>query len=160
MSSNKICVISDTHGNRKAIKKIILDNLNIKTIIHLGDNENDVDFLYKFDDLNVFSIKGNCDYNSSKKSEDIIDFLGKKIFITHGHEYNVKYGYQNLYYRACELNVDIVLFGHTHKVAEFSENGILFFNPGSIYRPKSSYGKTYGILEVGENSKFKIVNFE
>jgi len=160
MSSVKICIISDTHGDRKAIKKIISDNPEVKVVIHLGDNENDIEFLSKLGRVNVISVRGNCDYNSSKDSEKLIEFSGKKIFLTHGHEYNVKYGYQNLYYRACELNADIVLFGHTHKATEFSENGILFFNPGSIYRPKSSFGKTYGLIEIGEIFSTKIVKFE
>ena len=89
MKTDKICVISDTHGDRKAIKRIIEDNPDIKTLIHLGDNDIDVEFLSKIEDLRVISVRGNCDYSSAKKSEEMIILSGKRIFITHGHEYNV-----------------------------------------------------------------------
>ena len=38
---------------------------------------------------------------------------GKKIFITHGDLYGVKYGMTNIYYKGKEVGADIVLFGHS-----------------------------------------------
>lgn len=46
----------------------------------------------------------------------------------------------------------IVLSGHTHVTLMEEENGLFYFNPGSISLPKCEDGKTCGILEAGGDS--------
>ena len=110
-----IAVISDTHRMGKYIE---LGRKYIKeadVLIHLGDNSEDIKELTKDFNGDVYGVRGNCDYSNTYPTEQILDIMGKKIFLTHGHLYGVKNNLNNIYYRAKELNADIVLFGHTHE---------------------------------------------
>ena len=53
------------------------------------------------------------------------------ILLTHGHGYSVKSSLLPLRRRALELDVQLVLYGHTHLPALSEEEGVLFCNPGS-----------------------------
>ena len=114
----KILVLSDSHSS-----SIKIDLSSFDYAFHCGDRG----FSKLSDD--VIYVKGNCDFSGDK--EKLVEINGKKIFITHGNLYNVKINYMNLYYKALELKADIVLFGHTHKQIVFSEDNILFINPGA-----------------------------
>lgn len=144
----RIGVISDTHR----ITRNIIEELKEKPfdlIIHLGDFIKDAEKIEEILEVEVIKIKGNCDFMEFDGDEELIKILGdKKFLLTHGHKYRVKYTLDNLYYKAKELEVDVVLFGHTHN--SFNENieGILFFNPGSPSNPRGSFDKTYGIIEI------------
>lgn len=149
----KIAVISDTHRVNKYIDiaKKYIKKCNI--LIHLGDNIEDVERLTEDFRGIVYSVKGNCDFSSKYPSEQVIEIEGKKIFITHGHNYGVKYSLNNIYYRAKELEVDIVLFGHTHKALIVEEDGIILMNPGSISLPRNC-DRSIGYIEISEKVDF------
>ena len=55
----------------------------------------------------------------------------RAILLTHGHGYSVKSSLLPLRRRALELDVQLVLYGHTHLPALSEEEGVLFCNPGS-----------------------------
>ena len=119
-------VFSDIHGNYNALQKLKpLINENDGAFF-AGDGLNDI-LGAKLPNLNY--VGGNCD--GSLEREKIIEVEGVKIFLTHGHEYGVKGDLQRLYYRASELGVNVVIFGHTHQPLVQEINGILFLNPGS-----------------------------
>lgn len=127
----KIGVISDTHMQNSYIKKALVQLKNCDFIIHLGDNIVDVSEIAKYYSRKIISVKGNCDYSENTPTEKIEVIGNKKIFITHGHNYNVKATLINLKYKAMEVGADIVLFGHTHVAITLFEEGIWFINPGS-----------------------------
>ncbi|MCC8169614.1 MAG: metallophosphoesterase family protein, partial [Oscillospiraceae bacterium] len=80
---------------------------------------------------------------------------GKRIFITHGHQYRVKYehDFRTLAYRAAALNADLVVFGHTHTPHTSYVGSMTIINPGSI-----SYSHTYAVAEIdGNNLKTEII---
>lgn len=143
----RIGVLSDTHGHlgRAQGAKAVLENLNL--ILHAGDLASDAPPLERMLQCKVIAVSGNCDINSMEPSEKILDIEGKKIFLTHGHLYRVKFGVDKLYYRAKELSVDLVVFGHTHVPYNEVIDDILFFNPGSLSLPRSGPG-SFGILEI------------
>ena len=60
----------------------------------------------------------------------------KGFFITHGHKYGVKMGLNNIFYKGKEVEVDAVLFGHTHIKIISKEDGLWIINPGSPSLPK------------------------
>ena len=72
----------------------------------------------------------------------------KRIFLTHGHIYKVKFGYKKLLARAKQLFADVVVFGHTHLPKNIYIDNILLFNPGSTALPKNGGPGTFGILEI------------
>lgn len=114
-------------------------------IIHAGDHSSDAVLLQKaFPDIPVEYVRGNCDF-SDAPVERVITAENKKIFVTHGHMYNVKEesNYYTLKQKGKELGADVIVFGHTHipyneKLADFR-----ILNPGSI-----KYGRTFGVIEI------------
>lgn len=132
-----IAVVSDTHGNRNTILKIReeIKKRNIKGIIHLGDNIDDIEDIINGLDCRFYGVRGNCDL-SNFPDELIVSIANKRFFITHGHKYGVKTGLNNIFYKGKELGVDAVLFGHTHIKIASKEEGLWIINPGSPSLPK------------------------
>lgn len=148
----RIGVISDTHKMNKYID-IAKDYVkNIDVLIHLGDDSEDIDRLAKDFKGKVYCVRGNCDMSNKYPKEQLVEFKGFKIFITHGDLYGVKRGLNNLYYRAKELNADIALFGHTHQELIEEYDNIILMNPGSISLPNFR-GRYLGIIELENGNK-------
>ncbi|NLZ53549.1 MAG: metallophosphoesterase [Thermoanaerobacteraceae bacterium] len=143
----KIGVLSDTHGIHHVAEKALADMRDIKILLHAGDLVSDV---WHFDTkkYNIYCVAGNCDSYRLEPTEIILEIQDKKIFLTHGHIYRVKFGYDRLLIRAKEVLADIVVFGHTHFPENTYIDNILFFNPGSTALPKDGGPGTYGILEI------------
>ncbi len=155
----RIFVISDTHGSTREIINKMKTMEKPDLIIHLGDYVEDGMKIEEELGIETIIIKGNGDYFHTEFQEDeIITIEGRRIFITHGHKYNVRYGEDNLLYKGEELNVDIILFGHTHVPLFFKESDIVVMNPGSPSMPRG-YGKkkSFGILEIGKEIIGEIV---
>ena len=145
-----IAVISDTHRSSKYVKlaKELIKDADI--LIHLGDNIEDVEELEHGFKGEVYAVAGNCDYSTKYPKENIIEVNGKKIFFTHGDLYGVKRSINSIYYRGRELEVDIVLFGHTHEQIIEEENGIILMNPGSISLPRLK-GRYVGFIDINDD---------
>jgi len=126
-----LAVVSDTHRRKSQIGKVLKKIKNADVLIHLGDNAEDVDEMGLYFSNPIYSVRGNCDFSLRAPSERIETIGGKRILITHGHKYSVKYNLMNLKYRALEVGADIVLYGHTHIANIECNNGIWFINPGS-----------------------------
>ena len=128
----KILVLSDNHF-------VSLDDIDFDKydyVIHCGDYGKSVNINH----CNCKFVRGNCDSIGQKYI--VTDINDKKVLITHGDLENVKFGFQSLVYKALELEVKVVFFGHTHQLTYFTEQGILFLNPGS-------YPLTY--IEIDDN---------
>ena len=133
----KIAFISDTHGNEKSLKLALnkIKELKADILIHLGDYASDTNFIKDNFEGIVYAVAGNCDYSCDYPKEDLININGKKILLTHGDLYNVKNSLNTLIYKGKALNVDIILFGHTHIFIKEEIDSILIMNPGSIPKP-------------------------
>ncbi len=123
----KILITSDIHKNLDFFLKISEEYKDF-TKINLGDRGVDINILKN---LNYICVDGNCDKEESEE-EKLIVVDDKKIFITHGHKYNVKSSMLNLYYRALSLGADYVFYGHTHIQSNIIYDDIVFINPGAI----------------------------
>jgi len=117
----RILILSDSHSSY-----LDIPFNNYDYVIHCGDYGNNYEYLKE---NNVLFVRGNCDYEGAKQI--ITEIKNKKILITHGDLYNVKYHYNSLVYKALESKCDIVFFGHTHRADMFIEDNIIFINPGS-----------------------------
>lgn len=154
----KLGIISDTHGDIDASIEILNGMENIDLFIHLGDHTQDAEEIRRKTNIDMINIKGNCDINEDDiPEEEIIEVKGKKIFLTHGHNYKVKWGLDELYYRGRELEVDIILFGHIHQPVNIIEGNILIFNPGSISKPRGDSSRSYGIISIDHDIKAEII---
>ena len=146
----KILVFSDSHRNvRPMVNAVVRESPN--TIIHLGDHESDAEALSReFPDIPITSVPGNCDLAPFGKRFLSFTLAGKSFFITHGHPYGVKMGYNSLINTAAAAGADIALFGHTHIPYSTTVSGMLVCNPGSV----GMDSRTYGVLTI-ENGEIK-----
>lgn len=148
----KILVISDTHGETDKAIKAIKNNQDIDLIIHLGDYFRDAQKISDiFPGIPIEYIYGNSDFMvSDVPSEKLLQYSGKKIFITHGHRYSVKWDYDKLYRKAEEMKVDVILFGHTHVADMVKKEGYYLVNPGSISSPRDDASESYAIINIDD----------
>lgn len=157
----KIFVISDTHGRNEEIIEYLLKCEEADIIFHLGDYAEDGERIAEALGIETIIIRGNGDYFSQYEDDELIEVNGRKIFLTHGHNYNVDYSLDNIIYRAKELEADIALFGHTHIPINIKENGVHIMNPGSPTFPRGgSFDKTFGIINIEDTIDINIINIE
>ena len=146
----KILVMSDTHGNIDKAEEAVRCNRGVDLIIHLGDYFRDAQRLSDiFPEIPMEYVYGNGDFMIGDiPCEKILEFEGKRIFITHGHRYSVKWGHEKLFKKAEEMYVDLILFGHTHVTEMQEQNGCVLLNPGSISDSRNSMNESYAIVEI------------
>ena len=145
----KIVVISDTHGRLDKTFLALHKINNIHLILHLGDYVKDAREIEKTMNIETVYVRGNCDYlDDDVEEEKILEIEGKKIFMTHGHKYDVKRGVNKVFYRGKELDADIILFGHSHIAMTVEYEDILLFNPGSPGTPRGGDEGSIGIIEI------------
>ena len=155
-----ILVFSDSHGHGDRIEEVLRRQIvPPDAVFFLGDGLRDIAWIIPPDDAPLYSVRGNCDFYSSRDAEDeiLINIDGIRIFAAHGHRYSVKSGYEVMAAKAATLGADIMLFGHTHEpLSETLQEGdsvggitltktLHILNPGSI----GSYGDaTFGTVTV------------
>ncbi len=138
----KIVVMSDSHGDIETVKTV--SSISADAYFHCGDSE-----LLAGNPLwdNIYKVRGNCDFDINFPKEVIVSVGDKLIMMVHGHEHAVKKSLMELYYRAKENDVDVVLFGHSHLYGAEMKDGILFLNPGSTMQPRGGKPPTYAVIE-------------
>ena len=145
----KITVVSDTHGNRRALDGLDTIFSESDIIIHLGDTSSDGSYIQaKFPQ--TLLVNGNCDTVKLGEDERVIEVEGVKIFACHGHLYSVKFALSKLAARAKKLGCKIALYGHTHSGREDVVDGVTLINPGALNR----YGENSYLYLVVYGGKF------
>ena len=159
-------VLSDSHGRTKNILEAVSRQIKRPDgIIFLGDGLRDL--MYCDIDIPIYSVSGNCDTGSfygelCSDTVRIVELAGKRVMLTHGHEYSVKSTLSRLIYAAVDSGADIVMFGHTHEPYEkrldtgdidmpVLKKPLYIFNPGSV----GGYDGDFGVLTV--NSRGEIL---
>ena len=143
LCSLKILVMGDTH-NTISYASGLIEKLNPDYVLHLGDVCADCHRLEDtFPRKLIVSVKGNNDFfDNAYPLERCFELEGKKIFMCHGHKYNVKSSLLPLCFKGREVGADIVLYGHTHSAHLEEVDGMIMMNPGC-----GGVGK-YGIIEI------------
>jgi len=170
----EIIIASDNHRIIKGLTQILAHYPDADYFLHCGDAnlESDHDVMRSF-----IAVRGNTDYHEGYADDEFVDLAsGERIWITHGHRYSVNFGTDNLV-KNTKLGftvtspVDIILYGHTHKVDVKMQEGMLIINPGSITRPRDGVLQTYArllittdyydiqILDVSDHSIIKEFRF-
>ncbi|MDO4419103.1 MAG: metallophosphoesterase [Ruminococcus sp.] len=143
----KLLVISDTHNDTYSLKSAINARPDAEVIIHCGDGNSEFEAMKAlYPQKHFIGVRGNCDFCCSAQNIETITLEGKKLFITHGHLYNAKYGLYNLVCAAREAKADLLLFGHTHVPLEDYDDGLYVVNPGSC----RGYDGSYAYIDVTE----------
>ena len=92
----KILIISDTHGSHKNFDRVIEKERPLDMLIHLGDVEDDADYIEAIFECPTHIVGGNNDFFSRLPREEEFNLEGHHIFITHGHAYYVSMGEAHL----------------------------------------------------------------
>ena len=84
----------------------------------------------------------------------ILTFDPYRIFITHGHRYNVYSDRDILKQNARLQGCDIAMYGHTHVPEIDLEDDVWVLNPGSIALPRQPGRQpSYMIMEIDASGK-------
>jgi putative phosphoesterase len=144
----RILVVSDLHGMRHKLERVLELAGDVNYIISLGDQGiSPIAFHHPF----VTMVKGNLPGDYGDKYEEVLEIDGHLVFITHGHRYFVHDTVEILVKRAKQLNCDIALFGHTHMVYAKNIDGILTLNPGSAFSPRNQIPPSYLLLTINDS---------
>lgn len=150
----KLIVISDTHVMyyRELAPDIKSALASADLIVHTGDFVG-IDVLQGLRNIaEVKAVKGNMDtfdIRHELPEQDTFQVNGKTIGIIHG--WGSPYGLQEKILPRFS-NVDMIIYGHTHKAEDRVINGIRFFNPGTAQQ-------SYGIIDTGATIQTRIVMF-
>jgi len=160
----RIGVISDTHITAEEwcrLSKPLLDALKgVAMIIHAGDIA-DMEVIEQLKGIckDVRAVWGNMDPYEVRKAlpeKEVITVSKYKIGLTHGWGHPDK-----LVDAVTEAfrgeDIDIFIFGHSHKALNKRINNKLYFNPGSPTDKIFADSNTYGIIEVNDSIKATIV---
>ncbi len=151
----QILVMSDTHGDSDVIEKVRGYYPSVETLIHCGDSE----LPYTHDALDrMKKVRGNCDSDKAFPNEAVFEIADVRVFVTHGHLFNVKTSILSLSYRAKEANAQIVCFGHSHILGAEMIDDLLFLNPGSLLKPRGRKEKSFALIEI-EDTYFEVKFF-
>ena len=146
----RIVVFSDSHNDFDVLCRAVRAQPQADMFLHLGDGQDEFDELReKFPDKRMMFVRGNCDWGSRAESEAVVTLGDRKIFLTHGHMYDVKRGTEKLRSKAKALGVDVACFGHTHNAATWRVDGVYMLNPGSIAFPRGT-PPTYGVIDIAD----------
>lgn len=155
----KVLIVSDTHGRHAGIEEAIHREKPLDLLIHLGDVEGYEDYIQDIAGCPMEIVAGNCDYFSQLPVEKEIMIDDLRVLITHGHGYYVSTGYDYICREGRSRQMDVVMFGHTHRPVILEEGGITVLNPGSIAFPRQPDRQlSYIVMEKEKDTgpKFEI----
>ena len=128
----KIIAVSDTHGRPDRLIEAVEKYTDADLFVHCGDGASDLEIAENaYPHKKFYGVCGNCDFICSLPPEILFTADGKRVYVTHGHLYDVKHGLYRLLDVARKHRADIVLFGHTHSTYCRYRDGIWFVNPGA-----------------------------
>ncbi len=148
----KLVVFSDVHRKKHLLERVLNFNLDSDYYISLGDSELPLSYLQS---KNIIMVKGNYPMDGGIHYEQVLRIEEFKIFITHGHKYDVRRGTHKLEEEAMINDYNICMFGHTHIAYAKEIDNVYYFNPGSVSRSRSYVPNSYMILHLERGKEVK-----
>lgn len=148
----KILILSDSHASL-SFMRLCIQTVQPDAVVHLGDYYDDGSAMQEeFKISRFYQVPGNCDKHRlySPVPETLAQKVcGVKLFMTHGHNYPVKYNsFSSLIADARRVEAQAVCFGHTHEAyCQQEEDGLWVVNPGSC----GYYGGSAALIEAQNN---------
>lgn len=141
----RILVFSDSHGAAESCAHVIESVSGVDMILHAGDTVSDAQRLAaRFRHIPIWYVGGNNDFFTNAPDRRLVIADGHRIFLTHGHQYQVKWGLKELAAAGKKEKAELVVFGHTHESFDGYECGVHLLNPGNL-----CYGrKSYAVIET------------
>lgn len=129
----KLLVLSDIHGNTRAMMRAVDAHNDADAVFFLGDGLRDAEEINEvYPRMRVYRVRGNGDYACFDPLDGLTAFGGLAVYYTHGHLFGVKSGLEALAGAAASRGADLALFGHTHRPCKEILCGVTLFNPGAV----------------------------
>lgn len=145
----RILIVSDTHRRQENYEKVLEKVGKIDMVIHCGDAEGAEYTISSMAGCPLEIVLGNNDFFSDLPREKEFMIGQYKVWLTHGHNYYVNMGHEIIKREAEARDVDIVMYGHTHKPVIDMSGDVIAINPGSLTYPRQE-GKrpSYIMMEL------------
>lgn len=144
----KVLIVSDTHKKNDNYFKVV-EMHKPDMVIHCGDAEGCEYAITNAADCPVHIVLGNNDFFSNLPRELELDIAGRKVWVTHGHNYYVSLGNERIKQEAIARGMDIVVYGHTHRPLVDIGDRVVALNPGSLSYPRQDGREpSYIIMET------------
>lgn len=152
----RVIAVSDSHGDVDGIRLAFAQAARhgkIDVAVFLGDGLRDFEtvrpWLVERGAL-CYSVSGNNDWSMPGQREQCFMLCGVRFYLAHGHQWQVKFGTERLWYAAAECQAQVALYGHTHRESIELERDLYLINPGCVCerRPARS---AYAEIQVDEN---------
>lgn len=145
----KILIVSDTHRYNENYLRVLERVSPVDMVIHCGDIEGSEYAIAQSAGCPVQMVQGNNDFFSDLPREKEFRLGKYKVWLTHGHTYGVMVGNNLIKEEAKDREVDIVMYGHTHRPVVDRDDAIVAVNPGSLTYPRQEGGKpSFIIMEI------------
>jgi len=144
-------ILSDTHGNVESIQQVTGRFLAAKVhqVLHLGDDYLDTLFL-EAANLKVLAVPGlYCpEYRDPTiPNRRLENLAGVSILMTHSPEATKFDQPGDLDPEGVPVDVDVVLYGHTHVPSIQEKQGVLWVNPGHLKaHDRRGYPLSYALM--------------
>ncbi len=152
----RIVAVADTHLKTWKIPEKLAKLMDdADAIIHAGDFDRYAVYR-KFADYELVAVAGNEDDDRIKEELPEVATLkvdGVKIGVTHRGNYLNHF--HDLGYRALELGVDLLVFGHLHRFVLERAKNVLLLCPGSPTQPRLSAASCAEIIVNGRKVDVK-----
>ncbi|MDO5293230.1 MAG: metallophosphoesterase family protein [bacterium] len=141
----RVAILSDTHGLLREEVREELKKADI--ILHAGDINTQaiVDEMKSYAPLYI--VRGNNDkeWAASIPESIRVTIEGVRFFMVHNKKHIPK-----------DLSeVDVIVYGHSHKYEEKEEEGVFMLNPGSCGKRRFDLEITMAVMTI-EDGKFDI----
>lgn len=149
----KVLIVSDTHKRNENYFKVV-EMHKPDMVIHCGDVEGCEYAITNAVDCPVHIVLGNNDFFSDLPRELELEIAGRRVLVTHGHNYYVSVGNERIKQEAIARGFDIVMYGHTHRPVVDISDDVIAVNPGSLSYPRQEdHVPTYVIMEIDRFNK-------
>jgi len=160
--SMRIGVLSDTHIHR--VSKDFRDLLDhhfseVDVLFHVGDYTSPVvvDFLSSKNFHGVYGNMDPVDIRAVLPEKKIVEIGGFRFGLIHG--WGSPGGLEERVVGQFS-QVDVIVYGHSHRAMNEIVHGVLLFNPGTASGYSSSGVHSIGFLECGDTVKGEIVGLD
>jgi len=143
----RIAILADTHLSLDLAQQALVQAGPVDAVVHLGDFYADALALASELKVPVHAVRGNNDFEEGPY-ELILEMEGHRLFLTHGHFFEVPRTLERLKEAALLRDCSVALFGHSHVALIERDSGVLLkWGHHSDGVPRAPE-KTFALLEL------------
>lgn len=151
----RILAVADTHlRGWKLPEKLLKMMEDADIVVHAGDFES-YEVYRKFSGYELYAVYGNSDDEAVRQELEEVTFEVEGVSFGLIHKGNFINQFHDLGYKAMELGVDVLIFGHLHRFILEEVKGKLLICPDSPTQPRMSIASCAEIVVDGSKIDVK-----